>query len=214
MMVCAEDDPRRSGTIWLLDLDKPFAIVKPLVPAIFRRVKAQSAPYLDLGIDGESSHDVLGRFETGRRCCIARVDGKLAAYGWVSFDEEFIGELGLRLKLSPGEAYIWDCYTAPSFRNRHLFSALLSYIASELKAEGLCRVWIGANLENLASQRGIARAGFQPVADLAVARVLALRQVWVLGKPGVPESLVAEARRVFLDNRAGVWLSALSAVSR
>jgi hypothetical protein len=154
--------------------------------------------------------EVYGRFETGRRCFTAWVEGQLAAYGWVSFDEEYIGELSLRLRLLPGEAYIWDCVTLPAFRQKHLFSALLVYMLGELRAGPLCRVWIGANLDNAASQRGIARAGFRRVADLVVARVLTLRLVWVQGRPGVPENLVAEARRAFLGNREGVWLAALS----
>jgi len=89
---------------------------------------------------------------------------------------------------------------------------LLVSILGELRSEKLCRVWIGADLENVASQRGIARAGFKPVADLLIARVLALRSVWVQGRPDVPDSLVAEARRAFLNNRDKVWLAAVEEV--
>jgi hypothetical protein len=106
------------------------------------------------------------------------------------------------------EAYIWDCVTLPAFRRNHLYSALLTYIVGELRAEKFHRIWIGADLNNLASQRGIARAGFIHVADLVLERVLTLRQVWVQGRPDVPESLVAEARRVFLNNRDKLWLDA------
>jgi hypothetical protein len=57
-------------------------------------------------------------------------------------------------------------------------------------------------------KQGIARAGFQNVADLVVARVRAMRQVWVQGQPGVPDAVVAEARRAFLNDREAVWRSA------
>ncbi len=73
------------------------------------------------------------------------------------------------------------------------------------------RYSICLQFENVASQRGIARAGFQHVADLFIMRVLAVRQAWVLGLPGVPDTLVMEARRVFLDNRDMIWLAAASA---
>ena len=69
------------------------------------------------------------------------------------------------------------------------------------------RAWIGADLENVASQKGIARAGFHHVADLIIERVLAMRQVWVIGLPDVPDPVVAEARRVFLNDRDKVWQS-------
>src|SRR3989304_5586640 len=83
------------------------------------------------------------------------------------------GLLTLRLRLLPGEAYIWDCVTLPAFRQNYLYSALLVFILGELRSGKLCRVWIGADLEDVASQRGIARAGFKPVADLVVRRGLA-----------------------------------------
>jgi ribosomal protein S18 acetylase RimI-like enzyme len=210
MMASAENDPRRAGTIWTLNLDEATPVITPLVKATFRRLGPESAPALAAAMGDGALAEVYKRFEAGRSCYAAWVEDQLAAYGWVSFEEEYIGELSLHLRLLPGEAYIWDCATLPAFRQKRLFSALLGYMLAELRAGPLCRVWIGANLDNVASQRGIDRAGFHRVADLVVRRVLALRLVWVQSWPGVPESLVAEARRAFLGNRDDVWLAALS----
>jgi predicted acetyltransferase len=212
MMVSAENDPRRAGTIWMINLDEPTPVITPLVPTTFCRVGAESVSVLASVMGAGSSAEILKRFETRRRCYAAWVEGKLAAYGWVSPEEEFIGELNLRIKLIPGEVYVWDCFTVPTFRQYHLYSALLTYIIAELRAEQLCRVWIGADLNNIASQRGIARAGFHYIADLVIERVLALRFAWAQGRPDVPNHLVTEARRAFLDNREKVWLKALSSV--
>jgi len=214
MMVSGENDPRRAGTIWAMNLDWPIPIITPAVDVTFRRIGPETVPAL-ADVLGESAADeILNRFKSGRRCYTARVDNQLAAYGWVSFDEEFIGELSLRVRLLPGEAYIWDCATLPIFRQQHLYTALLVYILRELYAEQFCRAWIGANVENIPSQRGIANAGFKPVADMVVARVLAMRLVWIQGRPDIPENIVAEARRAFLNNRDKVWLSALVAASQ
>jgi GNAT superfamily N-acetyltransferase len=210
MMVSAENDPRRAGTIWVLDLDEPVPVVTPKVPAAFRRAGPDLAPALVSAMDGVSSAGLIKRFENGRRCYIAQVEDQIAAYGWVSLDDEHIGELNLRIKLLPGEVYIWDCATIPAFRRKHLYSALLGYIIEELRAEGLCRAWIGADMDNRPSQQGMARAGFHHVADLVVERVLAMRQVWVEGLPGVPEPIVAEARRAFLNDRDKIWKSVAS----
>jgi ribosomal protein S18 acetylase RimI-like enzyme len=208
MMVASENDPRRAGVIWALDLDDPTPDIAPRIPVTFRPVGLESVPALAEAMGPEASAEILKRFETGRRCYAAWSADHLAAYGWVSFNEEHIGELSLHLALLPGEAYIWDCVTLPAFRQNYLYSALLVYILGELRAEKLCRVWIGADLENVASQRGIARAGFRAVADLVMARVLTSRSIWVQGRPDVPDSLVAEARRAFLNNRDKVWLAA------
>jgi GNAT superfamily N-acetyltransferase len=209
-MVSADNDPRRPGTVWALNIDDPVPEIRPLVPATVRRVGPGDVPALAAAMGAGSQSEIARRLEAGRRCYAAWVEGQLAAYGWVSFDQEDIGELNLRLRLLPGEAYIWNCATLPAFRRRRLYSALLVHMVGELRTERVCRVWIGADLDNAASQRGIARAGFRPVADLVVARVLAVRLVWVQGRPDAPASLVAEARRAFLNNRDHAWLAALS----
>jgi ribosomal protein S18 acetylase RimI-like enzyme len=202
MMVPAEGDPRRAGTIWMLDLDEQTPIVRPRVQAEFRRLDMDSMPALASAIGNVTSvESTAKRLQSGRQCYSAWVDGQLAAYGWVSFTDEDIGELNLRLKLLAGEAYIWDCVTLPAYRQKNLYSALLAHILGELHARQFCRAWIGADLENVASQKGMARAGLHHVADLVIQRVLAVRQVWVVGLPDVPESVVAEARRAFLNDR-------------
>ncbi len=208
MMVSADGDPRRAGTIWMLDLDEPTPAVFPRIETEFGLAEASLAPALAALSGTEGETEFAGRFGAGRRCYTARVAGEIAAYGWVSFDDEQIGELNLRIRLLPGEVYIWDCFTAPQYRGKHLYSALLAHILNELRLEGWRRAWIGADLDNLASQKGIARAGFHHLANLVVERVLALRQVWVEGLPGAPDQLVSEARRAFLGDRDEVWLKA------
>jgi predicted acetyltransferase len=210
MMVSAENDPRRAGTIWVLDLDEEMPGVAPRIQVEFRQLTLDLAPALAAAADSLTLSDIVKRLETGRQCYTAWADGQIAAYGWASFVEEGIGELNLRIKLLPGEVYIWDCVTLPAFREKLLYSALLIHILGELRKQNICRVWIGADLENLASQKGIARAGFHHVADLVIERVLAMRQVWVTGLPGVPERIVAEARRAFLNDRDKVWRNARS----
>jgi len=210
MMVSADIDPRRAGTIWMVNLDEPAPVVTTLVQAVFRRVGPDRLTGLASSMSSNTEQEIAARFKSGGRCYVAWVGEVIAAYGWVSFNEETMGEMNLHLKFAAGEAYIWDCVTLPGFRQKRLYSALLSYILKELHSENLCRAWIGADRNNTISQLGIARAGFQHVADLEVHRVLTLRQVWVSGYPDVPTNIVAEARRIFLNDRDEVWLKVAS----
>jgi ribosomal protein S18 acetylase RimI-like enzyme len=214
MMSSAENDPRPAGTIWMLNLDEAVPVVQPLISAAFRRLTPDLLLELADSNLASSSAEILRRLNAGKYCYAAWIEDRLAAYGWVSFVEEHIGELNLRIKLLPGEVYIWDCATAPEFRGKHLYSSLLSHIIQELHAEGFCRAWIGTDLDNVASQKGIARAGFRHVANLAIERVLAIRQVWVQGLPNVPEQIVSEARRAFLNDRGKIWLNAPSSLTQ
>jgi hypothetical protein len=214
MLASAENDPRRAGTIWAMNLDEAMPVIAPLAAATFRQVGPECTAVLAAAYGAGSSAEIQSRFESGRRCYTAWVGGQLASYGWVSYEDELVGELDLRLRLLPGEAYIWDCATVPAFRQLRLYTALLVYIVGELRTQPLCRVWIGANMENVASQRGIAHAGFRPVADLLVEHILALRLVQVQGHPDVPDKLVSEVRRAFLNNRDKIWLDALASAKR
>ena len=214
MMVSADTDPRRPGTIWMVNLDEPNPLITPLVHAVFCRVTPNDLSALASSMHSSTEEEIASRFKSGCRCYAAWVGGKIEAYGWVSFIEEYMGEMNLRLKLLPGEAYIWDCVTLPAFRRKHLYSALLGFIFRELHSENLCRTWIGADQNNTASQLGILRAGFHHVADLEVHRVLALRQVWVYGDLNVPATIVAEVRRIFLNDRDKVWLKAASIATK
>lgn len=179
------------GTFWMLELDRPLPpAVQPHVPATFTRIGPEEKLIQAMGPDDPAI--IRQRFAMGRHCYAARVDGRLAAYGWVTFDEEAIGELGQRFRLKTGEAYIWDCVTLPAYTRQHLYSALLSYIVSELQASGLCRVWIGADTDNFVSQRGMALAGFQPVVDFLVESDQGISQPRLNGRPGIPKQLVMD----------------------
>ncbi len=208
MRAAPDDDPRKAGTIWALDLAEDVPFVFPSIISDFERLGPGDADELAAVMGGVTRMDILMRFASGKRCYGVHVREKLAAYGWVSFDEELVGELRLRVQLIPGEAYIWDCATLPEFRRHRLYTALLSYVLSDLRFDHFKRAWIGANLDNEPSQRGIARAGFHHVANLVVERVLGMRMVWVEGWPGAPDDMVDKARRVFLGDRDKVWQEA------
>ena len=195
MALASEAEPRHMGTFWTLPLSEVVpAAVAPRVPATFEQIGPEAAGALAQAMGLEDPAPALARFSTGRRCYIARVAGALVAYGWVSFEEEGIGELGLSLHLQPGEAYIWDCATLPPYRGQWLYPALLTHIIGTLRSEGLQRLWIGASHENVPSHKGMQRAGFQPVADL----LLRNHYLWIQGYPGVsPEVLEAMRRALF-----------------
>jgi GNAT superfamily N-acetyltransferase len=199
------------GTLWVLNLDSsPTIEIVPRVLATFQRIGAEEAFSLAQAMGRDDATEVLQRFATGRCCYAALIGDILAAYAWVTFDREEIGELGLHIRLAPGEAYIWDCATLPAYRGLRLYPAMLTHIVSELRAEGLSRIWIGADVDNAASQIGMSLAGFVPVADIVIDCVLTLRRLWLRGQPGVPEQLVMDARYALFGDAARAWLAILS----
>jgi GNAT superfamily N-acetyltransferase len=185
----------------MMDLHWPAAAINLASPASFSRACPEDEPALAalMGLSGQEA--LRPRFEGGRRCYLARVEGALAAYGWVSFEQEAVPEMDLRIRLQPGEAYVWDCATSPALRRRGLYTALLVEIANRLRDQGLCRLWIGADLTNQPSQAGIAKAGFQPIADVSVQLGRTFRRIEILPRPNASPHQLNEMRRVFLGPR-------------
>jgi len=214
MPTTSESTPKHVGTLWLLDLSEPSLIAPvPRVHVLFRCAGSESAPLLAEAMGLGSPEEVFKRFDAGKHCYIGNVDSVLATYGWVTFDKELIGELGLNIRLLPGEAYIWNCATLRDYRGLRLYPSLLWYIVEELRSQGLRRIWIGADAENLPSQVGMRLCGFQPIADFVLDYALALHSFWIRGHFGAPELLVEDARRALLGGRHKAWLAALSSIN-
>jgi ribosomal protein S18 acetylase RimI-like enzyme len=187
------------GILWMLRLDKPLpGSPEPRIPATFSRAGPEMAEELAQAMGLDNSAPVLQRFGMGRHCYIARVEGNLAAYGWITFDEEGIGELGLRIRLKKGEAYIWDCATLPAYRGLRLYPALLAHMLVDLQSAGFQRVWIGTDADNLPSQSGVVRVGFQPIAEVIRAPDGRFSS---RGRPGVPLPDVLDAHYALFGNR-------------
>ena len=214
MPTTAEPTPKHVGTLWLLDLSEPSLIAPvPRVAVQFQCAGSESAPLLAQAMGLNTSEEVIKRFDAGKRCYVGHVDSVLATYGWVTFDKEMIGELGLNIRLLPGEAYIWNCATLQDYRGLRLYPSLLWYIVGELRSQDLRRIWIGADADNLPSQVGMRLCGFQPIADFVLDYALALHSFWIRGHLGAPELLVEDARRALLGGRHKAWLAALSSVN-
>jgi hypothetical protein len=209
-----EPGPQHVGTLWLLELSEP-SLNGPVsrVDVQFQRVGSEAAPSLTIAMESGSPEEVFKRFDASKHCYTGKVNDVLATYGWVTFDEELIGELRMHIRLLPGEAYIWDCATLPEYRGLRLYPSLLWYIIGELRAQGLKRIWIGADADNLPSQVGMRMCGFHPIADFVLDYAMALHSIWIRRHSGASEQLVEDVRQAVLGGRHKAWLAALSSTS-
>ncbi|MGZ3602009.1 MAG: N-acetyltransferase family protein [Ktedonobacterales bacterium] len=189
------------GTLWTMVLDgaAPAPVAAPSVT--FGEAMPEAAESLALAMGPDELPEVRRRFAGGRRCFVARVEGDIAAYGWVSQGVEQIGELERSLHMRPDEAYLWDCATLPAYRRKGLYTALLEHIAATLRSEGMRRLWIGTSLQNRPSLQGMAAAGFRPVITVRFVRILTLSHLWVSGEATAPPAHVADAQQALTGAR-------------
>lgn len=193
---------------------------RPLPPAgetglavRFAEVNADDAAALAKAMGHGLPERILDSLDLDRRCFVAWREEQIASYCWVSFQQEYVGEMERTLNLRPGEAYIWNCATLPDFRRQGIYTALLGYMLTRLVQDGMQRVWIGADLENVPSHRAFASAGFQEAALFTYLRLWRFYGFLTAAPDGATPQQLAAARRLFqLDGLRAVGPVALGAV--
>lgn len=118
-------------------------------------------------ITGLTEDRVVLRFQGGHRPYAAFLDDEPVAYGWAAMQRGGIDELDFSFEVPPGTCYLWDFVTLPAWRGRGIYPRLLQAILQQ--EDQVDCFWIGYEASNEASARGIARAGFRVVGDLAIA---------------------------------------------
>ena len=171
--------------------------VQPRITVSFEEIFLDDVDAAAKNMGYDSSEQLRRRLSLGRRFFVAKSEEAIVAYGWISTEAECIGEMEREIRLQPGEAYIWDCFTYPEYRRQRLYSALLSHINTTLAGEGCRRIWIGSNLENRPSLRGFANAGYRPVSQITYLRLGTLCCLWFSSSPGAPNHLTTIARDAF-----------------
>lgn len=108
--------------------------------------------------------EIQERVRQGHGLYVAHVSGEVVAWGWSATSTAAIGELGLTIVLPPENRYLWDFVTLPRWRGRGIYPQMLQAILGH--EEDVERFWVGHDFSNVASGRGIIRAGFQLVGKL------------------------------------------------
>ena len=118
------------------------------------------------------SNEFVQRLRRGDRCYTATIDGRVAHYSWVQRSASHpITEAGVSGPAGNGAFWIYHCVTADWAKGRGIYPATLQRIVRDYFAEGDSTAWIYTSKRNVASQKGILRAGFTHVATLNALRV-------------------------------------------
>jgi GNAT superfamily N-acetyltransferase len=142
----------------------PLPALKPL-PG-FSLVQTDDTRLLDI-LSDRTEAEIQQRISDGHRPYLAMINGQPAAYGWSAWERAEIGELGVRLELPDRERYLWDFMTLPDWRGRGIYPHMLQGIIRAEMADAR-RFWIGHDLDNVASARGIEKAGLPVIGEVWV----------------------------------------------
>jgi ribosomal protein S18 acetylase RimI-like enzyme len=101
------------------------------------------------------------RLERGEDFWTAQQDKTIVSYCWATCEPVEIGELHCRIKPREGEIYLYDAFTFPDYRGNNLYPALLHRILEHSRQQNLRRALIFVLSDNIASIRGVQKAGFR-----------------------------------------------------
>jgi RimJ/RimL family protein N-acetyltransferase len=113
----------------------------------------------------------LQRLRRGDCCYTVCTDGQPVHFSWVQRSGLHpISDGGVSIPTGNGEFWIYHCSTVKWARGKGIYPATLKRIVEDHFSAGYGIAWIYTTRSNIASQRGILRAGFSKVATLRAIR--------------------------------------------
>lgn len=114
--------------------------------------------------------------DNGDKGYFAYLNGKCVHRSWAQFGEKEVTLLApfIKRKIKQNEAYIHYCETAPEARGKNIYPAVLSRIVNDFK-DKYKNIYISTNIKNIASRRGIEKAGFKEIEKIRIIVILGIK---------------------------------------
>jgi len=148
-------------------IDIPEVI--PRIPCEIEILKPQE--YLRLAeirtVSDKKMDQFLQRDKRGDLCFVATHNGQMLSYAWLQTSGIHpIQPAGRSLPVKAGEAWLFDGGTAVWARGNNVYSFLLNSMFRYLQTQAFNCAWGYTTRSNIASQKGIVKAGFKLTARL------------------------------------------------
>lgn len=92
---------------------------------------------------------------------LALIEDKIAYSSWISFSDELETGSGLLVKVSPGQAYIYNSYTVPTYRGIGLHTLMSAYQLQLAKELGATKVLGIVHVANVPARHVWSNLGFE-----------------------------------------------------
>jgi GNAT superfamily N-acetyltransferase len=101
------------------------------------------------------------RLKRGYKCFVARHQQSIASTCWAAIGSARIDYLDCEIQLAPDEAYTYDSYTAPRFRNLNIAAARGNEMVLHFRHLGYSRFIAAVMPENKAAFRPAEKVGYR-----------------------------------------------------
>jgi len=161
-------------------LDRPVATASAPLPPGLELVLHESP-----AIAGDATRawhqDAPARLAAGQACAAVRAQGTVVAYCWATTSPAPVEEIRCHVVPGGDEVYLYDAYTAPEWRGRRLFPAMLAALTGFARTRGRRRALIFVLASNRASARAIEHAGFERFQVVSCVEACGARWLWWRG---------------------------------
>lgn len=124
-----------------------------------------------------SPDEVRTRLQRGDRCSCVYRDAELVHFSWAQFvGSHRILPAARTVEMRQGQVCMYHCFTAASARGHGLYPSTLALLLRDSFSVGATLGWIYTTKDNVASQRGIEKAGFRYIAKV---RALRIGSCWI-----------------------------------
>lgn len=169
----------RSDIIAERSLEKPIREVEPRIKVTIREATEDNLDKFK-GIVNERKLELFReRFKKDRICFIALKQKKIAYFGWISLEDEYESNCQIKVKLNEREAYWFDCYTVPEYRQNGLHTALTTKALIYLKNKGYKKVLMLVWNNNIYSRKAFREVGFEGKKIITLVKLFSLKfHIW------------------------------------
>lgn len=165
-----------------------------LCPRLFQGVSKADEVCTLLAPMGSSREELQKRMLRGDIVSIGFVGNEAVAYTWMTFGNAHVSELGLVLRLEPGELVQYDTFVARKWRGRGFQYPLNVPVLNYARDHGFRKTLAWVHVLNTRSFKNQVRSGKRVVQKVMVVRLPGKKRRLVLRFPGKLRARLVAAR--------------------
>lgn len=160
---------RRRAVDWWLSSETLILFVRSAVgapPQTRTDLELRAATWADAetyarDIGTESPASFKRRLAHDVRCFLVMSDGRAVHSSWVTTTAAWTREIDAYITPPPGDAYLYESFTASDQRGRGIYPFALGSILHLLGRDGIAELWVGVESSNAPSIRAIRKGGLE-----------------------------------------------------
>jgi GNAT superfamily N-acetyltransferase len=165
----------RDTIVFERSLADPVQQVIPRINVNIRMATINDLDKLKRLVDQDKYVRFQERFEHGKVCFVVLVEDIIVAFSWISFHNEYLSENQIEVQLKDKEAYFFDTYVDPAYRNKGLQAAMIPPRIEFLRSQGYEKIIGLVDDDNIYSLRALTSAGYKPKTVSRLIKIFGLK---------------------------------------